>query len=76
LSKDFGYLLAIALVVAIPVGLYFQHKWLAGFAYRAEISVWLFILAGLVNIVLAFITIAYHCVRASNINPVETLRSE
>lgn len=76
LSKDFGYLLAIALVLAMPIGLYFQHKWLAAFAYRADISLWLFVLAGLVNIVLAFITIAYHCVRASSINPVETLRSE
>lgn len=76
LSKDFAYLFVFALIVAIPIGYYFQHEWLAGFAYRTEISVLLFVFAGIVNILLAFVTIAYHCFRASKINPVETLRNE
>ena len=76
LSKDFGYLLIIASVVSIPAGLYFRHEWLESFAYQTQISPWLFILASLLNILLALLTIAYHGIRATRINPVETLRSE
>ncbi len=76
LSRDFGYLLSIALVVALPIALYFKREWLSGFAYQATISVWIFAGAIVINFLLAFLTIGYHCLKASTINPTETLRSE
>ncbi len=76
LTKDFGFLLLVALVLSVPVGYYFQREWLSGFAYRTEIGISLFVMAGLVNLTLAFMTIAYHCIRASKVNTVETLRNE
>ena len=76
LSKDFIQLVIIALLVAVPLAYYFLEQWLADFAYRIHIEWWIFALAGLIAIVLAFITISVQSIKAALANPVNSLRSE
>jgi putative ABC transport system permease protein len=76
LNKDFGNLLLVAIIVSVPVAIYFKTEWLSGFAYQASIGVEIFIIALLINLLLAAFTIGYHCVQASFINPVEALKNE
>jgi putative ABC transport system permease protein len=76
LSKDFLKLVALALFVATPIAWYFMHKWLQDFAYRISIGWWIFIAAGSVALILAFITIAFQAAKAGTANPVKSLRTE
>ena len=76
LSRDFLKLLGIAFVVAVPVAYFVMHQWLEGFAYRIEISWWIFLIAGLTALVIALLTVSYQSVRAARANPVEVLRYE
>ena len=75
-SKDFIILLLISFALALPVGYYFMDTWLSNFAFRTHIGPGLFLLAGSVNIMLGLLTLAYHSLRISETNPVETLRCE
>lgn len=75
-SRNFMWLLTISFVLAIPVGYYFMNVWMSSFAFRANISPWLFLLAGVGNIALGFITLLYHSLRIAETNPVDTLRYE
>lgn len=76
LSKDFLKLIAIALVLAIPVGWWIMHSWLEDFAYRINIQWWVFGVAGLLALVIAFVTISLQVIKALVENPVKSLRSE
>lgn len=76
LSKDFLKLVVIALIVASPIAWYFMHQWLENFAYRIDISWWMFGLAGLFAVVIALLTISFQAVRAALSNPVKNLRTE
>jgi len=76
LSKDFLKLVVIALVVASPVAWYFMHQWLENFAYRIHISWWVFALAGLIAVAIAFATVSFQAVKAALTNPVKNLRTE
>jgi len=76
LSKDFLKLVVIALIIATPLAWYFMNKWLQDFAYRISIGWWVFIAAGLLAIVIAFITIGFQAVKAGIANPVKSLRTE
>ncbi len=76
LSKDFLILVAIAIVVAVPLAWYGMNRWLQDFAYRVELSVWIFVLAGGLALVIAFLTVAAQAWRAARANPVNSLRSE
>jgi putative ABC transport system permease protein len=53
-----------------------MHKWLQDFAYKINISWWIFALAGALAIVIAFITISFQAIKAAIVNPVKSLRSE
>ncbi len=53
-----------------------MDKWLANFAYRIELPWWAFVLAGVLAILIAFITVSFQSIRAALANPVESLRSE
>ena len=53
-----------------------MNKWLQDFAYRVEISWWIFVLAGIVAIAIALLTVSYQSIRASMANPVKSLRTE
>lgn len=76
LSKDFLKLVVVALLVASPVAWYFMNKWMENFAYRADISWWLFALAGLFAVLVALFTISFQAIRAAITNPVKSLRTE
>ncbi|MDZ7646092.1 MAG: FtsX-like permease family protein [Cytophagales bacterium] len=76
LSKDFIVLVVIAMLIATPVAWYAMNKWLEGFAYRVEIQVWIFALAGLAALSIAVFTISFQSIKSALMNPVTSLRSE
>ena len=76
LSKDFLKLVILSLVLASPIAWYFMSKWLNDFAYRINMSFWIFLLAGSMALLIAFITISFQSIRAAIANPVTSLRSE
>ena len=76
LIKDFSVLIFIAFIISIPVAYYFGTLWLDNFAYKTEIGVFIFILAGGVSLLLAILTVSYHTLRAARANPVQSLRYE
>ncbi|MCD4710304.1 MAG: hypothetical protein K8R52_05615, partial [Bacteroidales bacterium] len=72
----FALNLLIAFVVACPVAWYIMHKWLDNFAYKTDVSPWIFIGSGLIVSVIAFIIVSGQSWRFANMNPAETLRNE
>jgi putative ABC transport system permease protein len=76
LSKDFLKLVGIAIVLATPLAYWGMGKWLQDFAYRVELSWWVFASAGAAAVVIAFMTVAAQAWRAAQANPVKSLRSE
>ena len=76
LSKDFLVLIVVASLIAFPVAWWAMNKWLADFAYRTGISWWVFAIAAIVSIVIAFVTISTQAVKAAMMNPVKSLRTE
>ncbi len=76
LSKDFLKLVCFAFFIAFPLGYYLMDKWLQSFAYRMEMQWWLFAMAALVTILIAFGTIGWKSFRAATMNPVKALRAE
>ena len=76
LSKDFAKLVLIASVIAFPVAWWAMNKWLQSFAYRINISWWIFVVAGMAAIVIALITVSFQAIKAAMANPVKSLRTE
>ena len=76
LSQDFLKLVLVANIIAWPLGWYLMQNWLQDYAYRAELSWWIFAAAGLATLVIAFLTVAFQAIRAAIANPVQSLRSE
>ena len=76
LSRDFLKLVLIAFVLATPIAWYMMNKWLQDFAYRTNISWWVFALSALLAIVITLMTVSFRAIRAAIANPVDSLRSE
>lgn len=76
LSKDFMFLVLMALIVAIPLSWWAMHEWLQGFAYRISIQWWVFALAGVVAVSIALLTVSFQAIKAAIANPVKSLRTE
>ena len=76
LSKDFLRLVFVSAIVAFPLSWWFMHKWLQNYAYRITISWWVFVLAGLLALMIALVTISFQSIRAAISNPVKSLRTE
>jgi putative ABC transport system permease protein len=76
LSRDFTFWVLIACVIAWPLSWFMMRRWLENFAYRINISVWVFVLAGLAALVLALITVSWLSWRTARKNPVDSLRYE
>jgi putative ABC transport system permease protein len=76
LSKDFLMLVGLAILVASPIAWYIMNKWLQDFAYRINISWWMFAVAGLIALIIALLTISVQAIRAAVANPVKSLRIE
>ncbi|MBS1529213.1 MAG: FtsX-like permease family protein, partial [Bacteroidetes bacterium] len=76
LSMDFLKLVLTAITIATPAAWYLMNKWLQNFAYRINMQWWMFVVAGLLAIMIAFATIGYQAIKAALMNPVKSLRSE
>lgn len=76
LSKEFLKLVLIASLIAFPVAWWAMNKWLQSFAYRINISWWIFAVAGLAALVIALATVSFQAIKAAVANPVESLRME
>jgi ABC-type antimicrobial peptide transport system permease subunit len=76
LSKDFVLLVLISCLIAIPLAWYFLHGWLQQFEYRTELSWWVFVAAALGAMLITLLTVSYQAIKASMMNPVNSLRSE
>ncbi|HEY2727666.1 MAG TPA: FtsX-like permease family protein, partial [Parafilimonas sp.] len=75
-SKEFVLLISIAFLIATPLAWYFMNKWLQDYAYRINISWWLFLVGGIAAIVIALATISFQAIKAAMANPVKSLRTE
>jgi predicted permease len=75
-SKEFILLIGIAFLIAAPIAWYFMNKWLQDYAFRIDISWWIFVVGGLISIAVALATVSYRAIRAAVVNPVDSLRSE
>jgi putative ABC transport system permease protein len=76
LIKDFIKWVVIAFFIAIPISYYAMHKWLMNFAYKTNLSWWIFVVAGLLSLGITLLTVTYQSWRAATRNPVEVLRYE
>jgi putative ABC transport system permease protein len=76
LSKDFLKLVAIAIVIACPLAWYIMDKWLQNFAYRAPVSLMVFLVTAFIAVFIALFTISFQAVKAALANPVKNLRTE
>lgn len=75
-SKEFLFLILVAFGMAVPLGYLFASNWMAQFAFRANAGAGLFLACGLLNLMLALLTLLYHTVKISRTDPVKTLRYE
>ncbi|MBS1611034.1 MAG: ABC transporter permease [Bacteroidetes bacterium] len=76
LSKDFVLLVLAAILIASPIAWYFMNQWLQDFAYRTNISWWVFLLAGIASVLIALVTVSFQAIKAALANPVKSLRTE
>ncbi len=77
LSKDFTLLVVLAFVISGPLTYYFMNRyWLQNFAYRVDIDVFLVLLAGVISIVIAWLTVSYQSFKTAASNPVDYLKNE
>ena len=76
LSKDFLKLVSIAAIVAFPVAWWVMNEWLKEFAYRIHVQWWVFVIAAVLALVIALLTVSFQAIKAATANPVKSLRTE
>lgn len=76
LTRDFLLFVLIAFVIAIPIAMWGANQWLKGFAYRVDVSIWMFAVTAVVAVLVAFLTISIKTIKAAQSNPVDSLRHE
>jgi ABC-type antimicrobial peptide transport system permease subunit len=76
LSGDFTKIVFVAIVIALPVSYFAARSWLSTFAFRVPLHPWYFIAAGLLALVIAWLTVGAQAIKAARVNPVTSLRSE
>lgn len=76
LSRDFTKLIVIAFILATPFAWYMMDTWLQNFAYRIQLGVGIFLLAGVIALLIAWITVSYQSIKAAIVNPVKSLKNE
>jgi len=76
LSSDFTKLVFISIIVALPLSYIITKHWLNSFAYKAALSPWYFIGAGLIALIIAWFTVGVHAIKAATSNPVKSLKYE
>jgi putative ABC transport system permease protein len=76
LSVEYVIIAVIGFCISAPIMYYAMDKWLGGFAYRIEMSVGVFLIAGVVTLLVAWLTVAFRSYQAASDNPIKSLRSE
>ena len=76
ITKDFIKLVVVAIAIASPIAWYFMNKWLEDFSYKIDIQWWFFVVAGIVAVSIAVVTVSYQAIRAALMNPVRSLKAE
>jgi ABC-type antimicrobial peptide transport system permease subunit len=76
LSGEFLWLVLIALVIASPLAWLAMNKWLENYEYRVSVSWWMFVVAGLLAILIALVTVSFQAIKSARTNPVKSLRTE
>ncbi|GAB3949004.1 ABC transporter permease [Spirosoma harenae] len=76
LATDFIRLVVIAILIATPIAWYAMSQWLQDFAYKIDVQWWVFVLAGLLALAIALLTVSFQSIKAALMNPVRSLRSE
>lgn len=76
LSKDFIILVSISCIIAIPIAYHFMGRWLQNYEYRMDISWLSFLMAIMGALAITVLTVSFHAIKAANINPAKSLRSE
>jgi putative ABC transport system permease protein len=76
LTKDFLKLILLSIVIASPIAWWLMNNWLLGFVYRIEVAWWVFVIAGVVAVLIALLTISFQAIKAATANPVKSLRTE
>jgi ABC-type antimicrobial peptide transport system permease subunit len=76
LSNEFLKLVGLAIIIASPVAWYFSNEWLRDFAYKVNLSWWVFVVAALTALLIALITICFQAIKSAIANPVKSLRTE
>lgn len=76
LSRDFIYLVFVSIVIAVPVSFYFMQEWLTQFAYKIDLSIWIFLGASVLALGIAWLTVSSQALRAASVNPAKCLKDE
>ena len=76
LSGRFLRLILLACIISVPVAWYAMNRWLENFAYRIDISWWMFTAAGILVLLIAAVTVSFESIKAALANPVKSLRTE
>ncbi|HEY2347549.1 MAG TPA: ABC transporter permease [Puia sp.] len=76
LSKDFLKLVLVSIVIATPLAWWAMNKWLQGFSYKVPVSWWMFALAGIAAVMIAFLTVSFQAIKAAVANPTKSLKTE
>lgn len=76
LSRDFASWVLVACIIAWPLSYFMMRRWLENFAYRINISIWIFLLSGIIALILALATVSWISWRAARKNPADSLRYE
>lgn len=75
-SKEYLKLVIVANLISWPIAYYIMNIWLDDFVYKTEVSIWIFVLAGIIAILIALLTVSFQVVRAATTNPIKSLRYE
>ncbi len=76
LSSEFAKWVAVAYLIALPLGWYFARRWLQDYAFQTSLDIWLFLGAAVIALFIALLTVSYQALRAARGNPVKALRYE
>ena len=76
LCKEFLVLVGVAFVIAVPISWYLLEEWIQGFAYKTDLSWWVFVSSGLGMVIVALVVIGARTYKTANVNPAQSLRAE
>ncbi|MEM0938851.1 MAG: FtsX-like permease family protein [Bacteroidota bacterium] len=76
LSKDFTRLVGISIIIGLPISYYFMNEWLQSFAYKIDLSIWIFVSAALISLLISWVTVSSQAFKAASVNPAKCLKDE